>query len=177
MIVLTLASSMASEPGTTGSTFSLEANSASAVNFVPARQTYTRNRSALADTGVDSWKDTEEIRKECEKALKTYRKLAEKEPEAYLPGVAATLNDLAIIDGDKNAVGRAREEFVEALNTYRELADKQPDIYLRYVTITLNNLGILEGAPKMAGRVAEDLSPISGERTKNPSALHGGHTQ
>jgi hypothetical protein len=36
----------------------------------------------------------EETRKEHEEALKTYRQLAQKEPETYLPEVAQTLNDL-----------------------------------------------------------------------------------
>ena len=38
----------------------------------------------------------EETRKEHEEALKTYRELAEKEPETYLPEVAQTLNDLGL---------------------------------------------------------------------------------
>ena len=36
----------------------------------------------------------EETRKEDEEALRTYRELAQKEPETYLPEVAQTLNDL-----------------------------------------------------------------------------------
>ena len=36
----------------------------------------------------------EETRKEHEEALKTYRELAQKEPETYLPHVAITLNNL-----------------------------------------------------------------------------------
>jgi Tetratricopeptide repeat len=54
--------------------------------------------------------------------LKIYRKLAEREPKTYLPGVAATLNELAIIDGEQNRTEKARMEFEEALNTYRELS-------------------------------------------------------
>src|SRR6266446_6819417 len=38
----------------------------------------------------------EETRKEDEEALKTYRELAQKEPETYLPEVAQTLNDLGM---------------------------------------------------------------------------------
>jgi hypothetical protein len=111
-----------------GFTINLEANTGPAMTFAPA----------LARLVVDSQNDTKETRKECEKALKTYRKLAEREPETYLPGVAATLNDLAIIDGDQNRVEKARMEFEEALDTYRELAHKEPDIYLCYVVVTLS---------------------------------------
>ena len=78
--------------------------------------------------------------------IKNSGELAEKEPETYLPDVAATLNDLGIFDSDQNRIEKARKEFEEALKTYRELAHKEPDIYLRYVAIALNNLGILEGA-------------------------------
>ena len=40
----------------------------------------------------------EETRKEHEEALKTYRELAQKEPETYLPEVAQTLNNLGIVN-------------------------------------------------------------------------------
>jgi len=40
----------------------------------------------------------EEARREHEEALKTYRELAKKEPEIYLPEVAQKLNDLGIVD-------------------------------------------------------------------------------
>jgi hypothetical protein len=39
-----------------------------------------------------------EAQKEYEEGLKTYRKLAPKYPESYLPGVAQTLNKLGIAD-------------------------------------------------------------------------------
>jgi hypothetical protein len=74
---------------------------------------------------------TEENRRELEESLKTYRDLAKKEPETYLPCVAATLNDLGILDSNQNGTENARKEFEEALKTYRELAHKEPDIYLR----------------------------------------------
>ena len=131
MALLTLTSFWVSEPRTFSLIITLEATSAPAVNFTPASQAQPTHRSALADTGIGDQNDTEKTRREYEKALKAYRKLAEKEPETYLPGVAATLNDLAIIDADQNRIAKARNEFENALNTYRELADKEPDIYLR----------------------------------------------
>ena len=128
----------------TGVIITNEATSSSAVDVVAIDQVHTTIRSALADTVGGAQNQTEEARRE---ALKTYRELAEKEPETYLPDVAATLNDLGILDSDQNRIEKARKEFEEALKTYRELAHKEPDIYLRYVAITLNNLGILEGTP------------------------------
>jgi hypothetical protein len=73
----------------------------------------------------DAQSQTEETRRE---ALKTHRELAEKEPETYLPDVAATLNDLGIFDSDKNQMNEARMEYEEALKIYRELAEKEPEL-------------------------------------------------
>ena len=67
----------------------------------------------------------EETRKEHEEALKTYRELAEKEPDTYLPEVAQTLNDLGIVDSAQNRAEEARKAFAEALKIYRELAQKK----------------------------------------------------
>jgi tetratricopeptide (TPR) repeat protein len=66
----------------------------------------------------------EETRKEHEEALKTYRQLAQKEPETYLPEVAQTLNDLGIVNSAQNRAEEARKAFAEALKIYRELAQK-----------------------------------------------------
>src|ERR1700736_6565514 len=53
----------------------------------------------------------EETRKEHEEALKTYRELAQKEPDTYLPEVAQTLNDLGIVDSAQNRAEEARKAF------------------------------------------------------------------
>src|SRR6516225_9309722 len=60
-----------------------------------------------------------ETRRQCEESLNNYRSLAQKHPEAYLPKVAATLNNLGILDRDKNRLE-------EALKIYRRLAQKDP---------------------------------------------------
>src|SRR6202022_4681750 len=108
----------------------------------------------LADLPVDAApvvnKDQnrmEETRKEHEEALKTYRELAEKEPETYLPEVAQTLNDLGIVDSAQNRAEEARKAFAEALKIYRELAQKRRGPYLLYVAPTVHNLGVL-GQPQ-----------------------------
>src|SRR6516225_9389967 len=84
----------------------------------------------------------EEARKEHEEALKTYRELAQKEPETYLPEVAQTLNDLGILDSAQNRPEEARKAFAEALKIYRSLAHKNPENYLAEVGQMLNNLGL-----------------------------------
>ena len=106
------------------------------------------NRSASVGQAIDFENETEEARRESVDALKSYRILAESDPETYLPGVAATLNDLGIIDGDQNRIGSARKEFEEALEIYRKLTQQEATVYLRFVATTLNNLGILEGNPR-----------------------------
>ena len=120
-----------------------DAASSPAVDVAVVDQVHTIYRSALDDTVGGSQNPTEESRTGIEEALKTYRQLAEKEPKTYLPNIAATLNDLGILDTDENRIEKARKEFEEALKTYRQLAHKEPDVYLRYVAITLNNLGVL----------------------------------
>ena len=142
IVLLALASLRVNATNLTGVMITNEATSSSAPGVVNVDQAHTTIRSALADRVAGAQDQTEATRR----ALKTYRELAEKKPETYLPDVAATLNDLGIVDSNQNRKEEARKEFEEALKTYRELAHKEPDTYLRYVAITLNNLGILEGA-------------------------------
>jgi tetratricopeptide (TPR) repeat protein len=174
IFLLAVASLRVNAASLTGVIITNEATSYSAVEVVAVDQVHTTIRSALADTVGAGQNQTEETRRE---ALKTYRELAEKEPETYQPDVAATLNDLGIFDSDQNRIEKARKEFEEALKTYRELAHKEPDIYLRCVAITLNNLGILEGTPEPAGGGAENLPRAGAERARDLSALRGDNTQ
>ena len=96
--------------------------------------------------GIQDGEQNRNARKEYEEALKTYRQLAQKDPETYLRYVAAPLNELGILDSEQNRLAEARMEFEEALKIYRELAQKNPEAYLPQVATTLNNLGILDGA-------------------------------
>src|SRR6267154_548742 len=102
----------------------------------------------LADSPVNAVPvlNSDQNRKELKEALKSYRKLAQKEPETYLPYVAQTLNNLGIVDGAQNRAEDARKAFAEAVKIYRELEQKNPGTYLPYVATTLNNLGILDHA-------------------------------
>ena len=70
--------------------------------------------------------------------------LAQKNPEAYLPDVAMTLNNLGILDRGQGRMEEARQEFAEALQTYSELAQKNPETYRPDAATTLNNLGNLD---------------------------------
>jgi tetratricopeptide (TPR) repeat protein len=68
-----------------------------------------------------------EAREEYEEALKIYRELVEKEPETYLPYVAASLNNLGILDRDQNRMEEARKDYEEALNIYEAFAKQDPE--------------------------------------------------
>ena len=84
-----------------------------------------------------------EAEKEYQEALKIYRDLAAKSPDAYQPYVAGTLNNLALLHADTNQLEPAEKEYQEALKIYRDLAAKSPDAYQPYVAGTLNNLALL----------------------------------
>ena len=77
-------------------------------------------------------------------ALQIRRELAQKNPETYRPDVAATLNNLGVLDSRQGRMEEAQQEFAEALQIYRELAQKNPETYRPYVAMTLNNLGALD---------------------------------
>ena len=66
-------------------------------------------------------------------ALKIYRDLAQKEPETYLPYVAAGLNNLGILDRAQNRPEDARKAFEEALRIYEAFAKQDPDQFLPLV--------------------------------------------
>src|SRR5260221_639862 len=88
----------------------------------------------------------DEGRKEYEETVKSNRELAQKDPETYLPDVAAMHNNLGNLDSAQNRMKEGRKKYQEALKIYRELAQKNPEIYLPYVATMLNNLGILDSA-------------------------------
>ena len=174
IVLLVLASLRVNAASVTGVLIADEAASSPAVNVAAVYPVHTRIRSGLTDLGsVGGAQNQMETRREYEDSLKTYRELAKKEPETYLPYVAATLNDLGILDSGQNRIGKALKEFEEALKTYRELAHKEPDIYLRYLAITLNNGGRTE----LPGGGAENLPRTGAEGARDLSALHGDNTQ
>ena len=75
--------------------------------------------------------------------MTSLRQLADKNPDAYLPDVATTLNNLANNHLRLNLLQKAEKEYNEALKTYRQLADKNPDAYLPKVAMTLYNFALL----------------------------------
>ncbi|MFJ4091860.1 tetratricopeptide repeat protein [Kitasatospora sp. NPDC089913] len=86
-----------------------------------------------------------------------FRTLADANPDAHLPDLAASLNNLSIRLGD---AGRRAEGLVaveEAVAIRRALADANPDAYLPDLATSLNNLSADLGE---MGRRAEGLAAV-----------------
>ena len=84
-----------------------------------------------------------EARSHYEEALQLYRSLSARNPEAYTPEVAATLNNLGILLRRTHKFEQSQTYYEEALQLYRSLASRNPEAYTPAVAMTLNNLGIL----------------------------------
>ena len=78
-----------------------------------------------------------------QEALEIYRELAKQNPATFLPYVATTLNNLAVLHRNTNEMAIAFSEYTEALEIYRELAKQNPATFLPDVAMTLNNLAAL----------------------------------
>ena len=109
-----------------------------------------------------------------EEILVTYRALATKNPQAYNPYLAMTLNNLANLLSNNNEIKQAQIYYQEALDIRRDLAKKNPQAYNPDLAMTLNNLAVLyyrinnqEDAEKA---YKEALSIIEILAKNNPSA-------
>ena len=108
-----------------------------------------------------------------DEALTTRRRLAESNPDAYLPDVAGTLNNLAVLYRATQRMEKAEEAHDEALTTYRRLAESNPDAYLPDVAMTLNNLANFYSATQRMEKAEEaydealtTLPPLGGEQPR-----------
>ena len=121
---------------------------------------------------LQSLNDFEKARHHYEEALQTLRELSKKNPEAYLPEVAISLNNLGVLLSDTNNLEQARDNYEEALQIRRELAKHNPEEYLPDVATSLNNLGVLlryTNNLKQAQDYQEEALQIRRELTKqNP---------
>jgi hypothetical protein len=77
--------------------------------------------------------------------VKIYRQLAQQNPGSYLPGLAGTLTNVAILDGLQKRGEQSRADYAEALTIYRRLAQGDPARYagdVARVEVSLRNLGL-----------------------------------
>jgi len=70
------------------------------------------------------------------------RPLAQANPDAYLPDLAASLNNLGLRLAEVGQRQAALARAQEAADTYRQLADASPDAYLPHLAASLTNLGL-----------------------------------
>jgi len=101
------------------------------------------SRHELENSGTEQNR-MDEARQHFERALELRRPLAQRDPRAYLPDMARTLNNLGNLDRLQNRTDEARQHCEESLKIYRQLAQQNPDEYVPYLAATLNNLGSLD---------------------------------
>ncbi|MBK9962730.1 MAG: tetratricopeptide repeat protein [Saprospiraceae bacterium] len=82
--------------------------------------------------------DMNGAQKAYEEALQIQRKLAEKNPNIYLPDVASILVNFGLSLHMNNNINEAEKVYEEALQIRRKLAKKNPDLYLSDVATTLD---------------------------------------
>ena len=78
-----------------------------------------------------------------EENLEDLRERVQKNPEAYEPDLAKTLNNLGNLYSDTQRFAEAEQAYGEARDLCRKLALKNPEAYEPNLAATLNNLGIL----------------------------------
>ena len=113
-----------------------------------------------------------------DEALSLYRRLAEKNPEAFDSDVAMTLNNQAILHYKIQRFDKAEQELGEALEIRRCLAEKSPEAFDSYVAGTLNNLAVLHSDiqrfDKAEQEYGEALEIYRRLAKKNPEAFDSG---
>ncbi|MBK8567802.1 MAG: tetratricopeptide repeat protein [Saprospiraceae bacterium] len=78
------------------------------------------------------------------KALDIQRRIAAKNPEAFMPELAGTLNNLGLLLNANDSFTEAEKSFDEALKILRKLVDRNPKMYLLPLAKTLHHLGNLK---------------------------------
>ncbi|QDY11809.1 tetratricopeptide repeat protein [Micromonospora sp. HM134] len=92
-----------------------------------------------------------------EEAAGICRRLAEASPAAFLPDLAASLNNLGILLSDLGRREEALPPVEEAAGIYRRLAEASPAAFLPDLAASLNNLGMRLSD---LGRRQEALTPV-----------------
>ncbi|MCA2220018.1 tetratricopeptide repeat protein [Nonomuraea aurantiaca] len=88
-------------------------------------------------------------------AIDLRRRLADHQPDAYLPDLASTLNTKALLLEDIDRKEEAAEAAAETIEIYRRLAMHRPEVFLSDLAMALNN-GAIISAP--VGLTAESLA-------------------
>jgi len=65
--------------------------------------------------------------------LEIYRQLAENNPDAFLPYVAMTLYNLAVLHIEQGLLEKAKQEAMESFEIYKRFAEISPEAFNGYV--------------------------------------------
>ena len=76
--------------------------------------------------------------------MRSYRRLVQRDPDTYLPFLAATLNNLALAEESQGRIEDASAHYKEALNVYQKLFDGDPRKYAGDVGRVTGSLRRLE---------------------------------
>jgi tetratricopeptide (TPR) repeat protein len=83
----------------------------------------------------------EEALKATEEAVRIYRKLSEQNPQAFLPDLAMSLNNLGAMLSELGRREEALKATEEAVKIRRKLSELNPQAFLPDLASSLNNLG------------------------------------
>jgi len=110
-----------------------------------------------------------------QEAADIYRKLAEEDPQAFLPDLATSLSNLGNAHSNLGRREEALESAKEAADIRRKLAEKNPQVFLPDLAGSLNNLGIMlsdlgrwEEALEAAKEAADSYRKLA---ERNPQAF------
>ncbi len=148
-VLVVLASVTFSQIGVWESEYSLWAHAADVTENNPYAQALAGKALLSPDDSMSpndlKGFDTEQkrisaARQYLEEALRLYKSLVQKSPDAYLPDMAATLGNLGNVAGFQNRPDEARQDYEDALRYYRRVALRNPEPHLLNIATNLNNL-------------------------------------
>ena len=112
-----------------------------------------------------------------EEAARLYRELAARNPDAFLPYLATSLNNLGNALFALGQREEALKAIKEATRHYRELAERNPEAYLPYLATSLglksHILHALERYEEAAASAEEGLRKLQGHFLRYPQAFGG----
>ena len=128
----------------------------------------------VALSGLGQWEEALETAKE---AADICRKLAENNPQAFLPDLASSLNNLGNMLSNLGRREEALEAAKEAADSYRKLAEKNPQAFLPNLARSLGVYGNvllgLERYDEAMEAFSEGLGLLGPFFIKHPQAFSG----
>ena len=144
--------------------------------LLPAEKRLERSR-LLSNLGaaLSSLGRREEALQATKEATESYRKLAEKNPEAFLPNLAMSLNNLGAMFSDLGWREEALQAAKEAADIRRKLAEKNPQAFLPDLARSLGVYGnVLLGLERYGGAAdsfSQGLELLAPFFAKHPQAF------